>query len=108
MLNGVRCLHCHGSFGTAMLQQHGALWRHRTTLVLLAVSFFGLARSDFCLSGCLSSEFADFAPVLLAASWTGCVSLDLADCAASSLGRIHSHFCSSSRCLSGRNFVPVL
>ena len=40
--------------------------------VLLAVSFFGLAaRSIFCLSGRLSSEPADFAAVLLAASVFG-------------------------------------
>ena len=38
--------------------------------VFLATSFFGLARSDFCVSGRLSSELADFAAVVLAASWT--------------------------------------
>ena len=39
--------------------------------VLLAVSFFGLARSGCCLSGLLSSEPADFAAVLLAATVFG-------------------------------------
>ena len=36
--------------------------------VPLAVSCLGLARSNCCLSGSLSSDPADFAPVLLAAS----------------------------------------
>ena len=56
-----------------------------------AISFFGLARSDFCLSGRLSSSLRCSPP-------SGRASLDPADCAASFLGIIHSHFCSSSRC----------
>ena len=109
VLDRVRCLHCHGAFGVAMLQQHGTLWRDRRLSlenVLLAVSFFGLAKSIFCVTGRLSSELADFAAVLLAASWTGRVSLDPTGCAASFLGIIHSHFCSSSRCSTVRSFVP--
>ena len=61
--------------------------------VLLAVSFFGLARSNFCLSGRSSSEPADFAAVPHSAS---------------SFGMTHSHFCSSMSCSSVRSFVPVL
>ena len=109
-----------------MLQQHGALWRTgRLSLenLLPAVSFCGLARSNFCLSGRLPPEPADFAPVLPAASvfwaaplplsWSGRVTLDPVDLAdmlysASFLGIIHSHFCLSSRCGSARSFVPVL
>ena len=59
------------------------------SLCSLAVSFFGLVRSNFCLSGRLSSKPVDFAAVLLAASvfgparshfsLSGCVSFDRAD-----------------------------
>ena len=43
-----------------------------------------------------------------AASWTGRATLDPADCAASFLTIVHSHFCSSSPCNTVRSFVPVL
>ena len=73
---------------------------------LLATPFFRLAKSDFCVSGRLSSELADFAALLLAASGTGRATFDPADCAVSFLRIIHSHFCSSSRCTTMRSFVP--
>ena len=69
--------------------------------MLLANSFFGLTSSHFALSGRTSPGPADFAAVLLAASFAGRASPDPAVCAASFLGMTHSHFCSSSRCLSG-------
>ena len=52
---------------------------------LLAISFFGLDKSIFCVTGRLSSELADFAAVLLAAFWTERAALDPTDFAASFL-----------------------
>ena len=72
-----------------MLQQHGTLWRTRTTVVGGRVAchlvFLGWPDPIFCVSGRLASELADFAAVLLATSWTGRATLDPADCAASFL-----------------------
>ena len=109
----IQCLcwmehHCLVSQCCSSTEPFGRTKRPSLENVLLAISFFGLARSDFCVSGRLSSELADFAAVLLAASWTGRATLDPADCAATFLGITHSHCCSSSRYSTVRSFVPVL
>ena len=50
MLDRVRCLHCHGAFGIAMLQQHGTLWRDRTTVKNSIFVCLGLCRLSLLTS----------------------------------------------------------